>query len=449
MTGTLAANLSNKLDVLHVLPLMESAKKAQTFDNALGVHAIFVPSDLGGRLTVGFGSKHKATDHALGVLDPHGVVHRPDVSGHVRIDLARGKRGHGVFFASVHAKSGKYSIFALFEELGFAREKDGSHLIPWNFWYWPFAEVKKPDTAWGSTYMFPLSRYERAFNVSGKKVRKWEKEHHNDPTKTRAPWEGHCHNSAPASILFQAPPDAGKSHAGVDFTCEELKFYATEFFGRFGVLEFVWGLPGTGPMGRDGPLQENRPSDDPKLFGTNKRALVGFLETLRIELRDKGRALVMDLRDISGAAHAEVWNQAIYQYVTRYWQPNPVDLQLTEGLTLLSANEDFLPPGGTSSGLPAEIKTVDGEPQAIPNATGRDQRMRFRLRFRSSGKVDVGAADNRWWNVKAAEGTDIHAPRFAFRVKPPLATESPTSDGNPHIERANTLALLSLRTKFT
>jgi hypothetical protein len=447
MTGTLAANLSNKLDVLHALPLMESAKKAQAFDNTLGVHAIFVPSDLGGRLTVGFGSKHEAPDHVLGVLDPHGTVHKPDVSGHVRIDLLRGKRGHGVFFASVHAKSGKYSIFALFEEIGFAREKDGSHLIPWNFWYWPFADSKKPDTAWGSTYMFPLSHYEKAFKVTGGRVRKWEKEHHNDPTGTRESWEGHCHNSAPASILFQAPPDAGRKHAGVDFSCEELKFYATEFFGRFGDLEFVWGLPGTGPMGRSGPLQENRPSDDPKLFGTSRNALVAFLEALRSELRDKGRALIMDLRDISGAAHAEVWNQAVYQYVTRYWQADPADPHLTEGLTLLSANEDFLPAGGTSSGLPAEVKTIHGEAQAIPNTTGRDQRIRFRLRFENNGKVDHGASDNRWWSVKAG-GSDIHAPRFAFRVKRPLATESPSSTGNPHIERANTLALLSLRTKF-
>jgi hypothetical protein len=445
MTKVLGTNIPNPFNLLHALPLMENAGKAQAFTNVLGVHALAIPSDLGGRLTVGFGKKHEAHDHAMVVVDPDGKLHTPDVSGRVRIDFAPGKRGSGLCLANVHAPSGQYSIFALFEEVGFAREKDGSHLIPWNFWYWPHAEAKKKDTAWGSTTFVPIPHYEQAFKVKGAKA--WEKANHNDPTKTEAGWVGHCHNSAPASILFEAPPDGGLKHNGVDFTCEDLKFYGTEFFGRFGALQFAWGLPGTGPMGRDGPLQEQRPSDDPKLFGTDKDALCGFLDALRSEIRDNGRALMMDLRDSTGAAHEEVWNQAVYQYVTRYWQTKATDLQLTEGETALFANDDFMLPDGSSSGLPAEIKTVHGEPEARPNGSGREQVCRFRLRFKTNGEMDDASSDNRWWDVKA--GTNrIHAPRFAFWVKRPAAAETPESDGNPFIDRANVITLLPIRTKF-
>lgn len=137
----------------------------------------------------------------------------------------------------------------------------------------------------------------------------------------------------------------------------------------------------------------------------------------------------------------------MYQYATRYWQADPTDPMLTEGVTVLFANDDFLADGGASSGLPAEIVTVHGEAQANPSGLGREQRCRFRLRFESSGQVDASAKDNRWWNVKVGP-TKIHAPRFAFRVKKPLATEKSSSDGNPHIGRAETLTLLPLRTKF-
>jgi hypothetical protein len=230
----------------------------------------------------------------------------------------------------------------------------------------------------------------------------------------------------------------------VDFTCEELKFYATEYFGNFGKVKFKWGLPGTGPMGRNGPFQENRPSDDSKMFG---KVLVKFLEVFRTQIRDGGRALMMDLRDISGTAHEEVWNQAVYQYAIRYWQNKATDLRLTEGLMAIFANEDFMPPGGTSSGVPSDIKTVHGEKQAHPNGSGREQVCRFRVRFKNNGQLDETSTDNRWRDVKA-KGSKLHAPRFAFIVEKPATAPDPGGDGNPLIDPKDVLAMLPVRSKF-
>lgn len=113
MSKILASNILNPFDVVHLLPLMENRKNAQTFEHAMGVHAIYVPSNLGGRLTVGFGRKHGAPDHALAVVDTEGTMHRSDAQGRVFIDIPPGKRGKtGLCLANVRAPTGRYSIYA-------------------------------------------------------------------------------------------------------------------------------------------------------------------------------------------------------------------------------------------------------------------------------------------------------------------------------------------------
>src|SRR5690606_7638782 len=99
-----ASNLPNPFDLVHFLPLMEDAKRAQTFENSMGVHGIIIPSNLGGRLTVSFGKKHKASDHVLAVVDTEGKLHRQGDNGKVYIDIAPGKRGKtGLCLANVLA----------------------------------------------------------------------------------------------------------------------------------------------------------------------------------------------------------------------------------------------------------------------------------------------------------------------------------------------------------
>lgn len=443
MLRLLAANLSNRQHIGEPLPLMSSSRRARVYESLLGAHEIFVPSNLGGRLIVAFGAKHKDSRNSLVVFDPEGVPHTVGANERVHIDVAPGKRGDGMFHVAVLAGSGKYSIFALFQDKGGARELDGSYLIPWNFWYWPYGHGKKDETAWGSSFLDPLSHYGRAFEV-GEELQAWEKAHHNDPDKTRGDWWGHCDHAALASVLFEEPPAQGIEHNGVRLTAEDLKFYATEYVAQLSARHEVWALPRKGLLGRESPYHRSLPYNRQKMFAAS---LVSFHQTLQYYVRGLSLPLMMDLRDENGVDHTEVWNHIVYYYETRYWQESPRDLHVVEAKMVLCANADTMTEDGASSGLPAEIKDVHGEPTVVPNGTGRVQTTTFRLRFLPDGEIDTTSQDNRWRSVSSGV-TELHAPRYAFTATMFPHDPALISYGNPFIKGVNVLKLLTPRPRF-
>jgi hypothetical protein len=442
-------NIMNTIDVASRLPLMRAAKDAKRFTQKLGFHAVFVPSNLGGRLRVGFrGWDSEAAKKSLGVVDPHGIVHKRDASGEVRIDIKVRERGSGLFHIAVLDESMDYTIYALFDETGTARQADGTPLIPWNFWYFPFADARKDKSAWGGTTLQPLQKYERAFGETG--VLAWEQEHHADPRKSRPIWEGHCHLAAIASIMFVNPMPQGFEFNGEWFLAEELKFFGAEFVGRFGNAERVYHLPVESgdpddPSNRSGRFHEKKPSDEPALFGTRPGALVELLRVLRREIGVEGRALAMDFRDPSGSDHAEVWNQAVYGYRIRYWQPDITDPTLTDGVCTLFANADSHT-GEKSSGLPAHTVVEHGETVIKHDGDRAESRSEFTLRFTAAGDHDTSAPENRW-RATTQFGIDTFAPRFAYRIWKPSKTVIGAL-GNPRIDPRHVLKLLRLRPEF-
>jgi len=452
-TFLVAPNSPNNLSFVRRLPLVEPGAPGISCEGP-GLFTVWVPSKLGGVLEV------------AASVPAEVVVRHPKPTSPALKDLAGAEipRGHrfvypvrpgefGWFHVLVGKTTGPYSMNASFTEVGLAREAnsdDAEPLVPWNFWYFPNAASRKEKTAWGSSTLQPCQKYERAFGKAG--VLQWEKDNHNDPSGTAESWEGHCHNSAPAAIIFKTPPAAGKKHNGEDFLCEELKFFATEFFGGKGAMDFLWGLPGTGSMGRSGFYQENKPSDDPKRFG---RQLGPFWNHL-IEHLQKGReAVMMDLRDESGAEHSEVWNQAIYKYEAQMFETEPhgdwMDIQVK---MTLRANADILPAGAVSSGSPAKIVAsgprAGGKPKdAVPDLAGhrRDVVLRGRVNFKANGSFYERHKRNEWSSVTTIDGsTDLHAPRFSFKAIRPTGNSEP--DGNPLIESAHVLALLELRDRY-
>jgi hypothetical protein len=441
--SVVAPNIVNTIDVAFRLPLMEKKADAREFATGFGLHHIYVPSNLGGRLTVGLRSPH--SDDRLGVVSPDGTTHTRGPSGEIRIDIEARHRGHGVFSAGVLAPSGSYRIFATFEESGAAKDASGNHTIPWNFWYFPYARSEQELSAWGSSVFQPLQKYEKAFSAKG--VLEWERAHHNDPTGTRKSWEGHCHNAACASIVFKAPPEEGLRHRGADFTCEELKLLATEFVGVHGMLSVEWTLPFTPPG--EPSFHSDKPKDDPKRFAAHGESLFGLLNVLRRRIGIEGHPLMMDLRDATGTDHEEKWNHAVFKYSTRFWQPDIDDPALVEGKTTIFANADDVDPAGTSSGMPAEVATEHGE--AILRTAGHTlvkRTCRYRIRFRNDGLFDVGAVENAWHHV-AADGVSTFAPRYAMKALTPSQDPRPGHDGNPLIARDEVLELLELRKEFS
>lgn len=435
-------NFLNTSDVSFRLPLMKQKEDAVHFTFGYGFHSVFVPSNLGGRLRIGFGGpEFESKKKEIGVVDPHAVLHRRDESGEVRIDIEPRMRKSGLFSIAVSDEDKDYHLYALFEESGTARQADGSPLIPWNFWYFPFGDSTKEKSAWAGTVLQPLQKYERAFGKTG--VLDWEIEHHADPRKVRDEWEGHCHLAAPASVMFFEPKADGVEINGETFLAEEIKLLGAEFVGRFGVVTDLYDLPET--AFRRGPLHEKKPSDDPEAFGTDSWGLVTLLETMRMEIGIKGNALIMDLRDETGANHKEVWNHAVYRYVTRYWQPDVSDPTLVDGACTLFANADIYT-GAESSGRPATTTIKDGETVVEHGVDSTSRRNEFTLRFASTGLHDTSAPENRWTSTRRAH-VETFAPRYAKRIEKP-SKKVVLQAGNPLIHPEHVLALLKLRPEF-
>lgn len=447
-----APNLLNTLNPAVRLPLVKDQSSALQFQGNFGVFRTYVPSRFGGVLEVGCNStgaqvvvayQGNPVVDAAGKAVPKGAT--------VKATIPSGQ--FGWFDIAVSGVSGTYSMWALFSEIGIAR--DGSSdsadpLIPWNFWYFPFAKSRADFTAWGSSKLQPCTKYETAFGKSN--VLQWEKDNHNDPDGTQLGWVGHCHNSAPASILFKPPDPAGKTVGSTNFSCEELKFFAAEFYGQKGVDNSPWGLPGTGPMGRQGFFQENKPEDNPKRFGT---LIAGLHNALRTTLHDNRQAGFMDMRDVSGSDPAAVWNQAIYKYVAQMWETTPVgdwhDIQVQN---TLFGNEDVMPADFSSSGSPAKIVAngpgAGGTPKDAewdPTAISRNGLLNYRVIFKPDGDINATHANNEWQSAQTGDGkTGLYGPRFLFVPSKPGVNPGP--DGNTNIDPGDTTSLLELRDSF-
>jgi hypothetical protein len=465
----LAPNLTNSIGLFRRLPLLESESNALAF-TGLGFFITYVPSKYGGILEAGCSDANAKV--IVRYKDPNGSplkdLNDKEISPAKRFVYPVRPGEYGWYFIFIGNVSGTYKVWATFKEVGLAREGNSDNddpLIPWNFWFFPNDSSQIEKTAWGSSTLKPCQKYESAFTKSG--VFTWEKQNHNDPHGIAENWEGHCHNSAPASMIFKEPPKAGKKHNGVDFLCEELKFLATEFYGRFGNDKFIWGLPGTGPMGRRGFYQEKKPSDNPRRFGKH----IGIFHNNLIKRILKARMpVMMDLRESSGLDHSEVWNQAIYKYEAHFFETTPhgdwMDLQVKTFLrahgdwmdlqvkTFLRANEDVMYDDFSSSGIPAKIVANGPRPGGLPKdavpdpaADKRDQVLLYRLIFKSNGTFFEKHKKNRWKSVTLeGETNELHAPRFIFEPKKP--TGNPSADGNPLISKSDVLTLLELRDRF-
>lgn len=457
-TLVLAPNLTNSLAPWRRLPLVESPEHALPFEG-LGQFVVYVPARNGGILEVGCDQP-----------DAKVVVRHPRPDSPSLEDLAgvaipkANKFVYPVrpdqfqwFYVFVGNVTGVYNVWATFTEVGVARVQeandDSDPLIPWNFWYFPNAASRRDVSAWGSDKIQPCQKYERAFGRSG--VLAWEKLNHNDPSGTTEAWHGHCHNSAPASIYFDEPPAEGLKFNGESFLCEELKFFAAEFVGLYGAwLPNGWILPGTGPKKRRGPYHEHKPADDSARFGT---VIGDFHNLLVAHILKNNNAVMMDLRDVSGSDHNEVWNQAVYKFQARMWEHTPHDNWLDmEFETHLFANEDTLPNDVSSSGRPANIVANGPRPGGKPKdvePSGRERRdelLRYRLIYDNNGAIQVKNERNEWTSVVKVgkESVQLHAPRFLFSPAKPLADVKQGASGNVTIQRADVLQLMTLRKRF-
>ena len=211
----LVPNAKNRIYGAELFLLQRDEDFPKAFKRKVGALYVQVPSNLGGRLRVRLGNKD-ADDTELEVLGPNGERARTKAKKGrtVFIDLAAGKRKDGICTINVKAPSGSFHVHAVFEEIGFARKKNGKPLIPWNFWFFPFGAEYQPN-AWDGTALRPLHKYAEA--TGSDKALQWELIAHGGPPGTRQGWEGHCDAAAPGERPVPVPDLKGKEmvRAGV------------------------------------------------------------------------------------------------------------------------------------------------------------------------------------------------------------------------------------------
>ncbi len=193
---------------------------------------------------------------------PTGAAQVVKGSGEVSFDVA--KNNHKWFYIKV---SKPCDVTSSFYTEAIPRDKDGTPMFPWHFFYWPVNKT----TSWKENNSV-FAKFGRAFLPSGQeKYAQWweaggldavadgkskghaevvkkaadkvyeEKDRgHNRPSQPG--WAGHCHNSAPSSMLFAECKAA--AHGGENFTVADLQLLMAEVTGNYGQFKGGgWGLP--------------------------------------------------------------------------------------------------------------------------------------------------------------------------------------------------------------
>jgi hypothetical protein len=386
-------------------------------------------------------------------------------------------------------------IVATFTQIFWSRQapaRSSKPLIPYNFWYWPCSR----DGKWANEAIKVLERYGNVVGKTSPSPGEFEKINHQI---ANAPgWQGHCHNAAPASALFEQPGDqsiisAATEIGGEKFSPDELKLLATEFFGNFGQLEIIWsispdidvharprfgilaylkpGAPKTFVALHDNLLTTLKPeaaqtyatdalssAGGDEAFAAKMEQALGrcgatFFTALVEQIGMQGEPLVVNLRSYNSALPPdEIWNQVCFHcyitYVETEGASDKFDVSVNCNLT---SNRDFEPPTMSPPARVLPSGAVD------PGTSAQDCMQYFhqlRLIFLGSGTVNESDPRNRWVSIMSSDGGSLFAPTHMQRIiqsrtqRPDVST--PTEDftlGNP-VVGLELLDTLNLNRRF-
>lgn len=417
---------------------------------------VVVPTRAAGRLRIGFGIPWLDTNATLRAT-MQGVVreaHNELTPGapapaFVEFDLAERDCPQGDCLVWVSSPDGRFSIEANYTEQAFARTGDGEPVIPWNFWFFPFSKAQGEMTAWNSTVVDPMGKYEKAFATVG--VRSWECENHSGDEHLPS-WQGHCLQAAIASILFAQPADIGVEHNGVRFLREEVKLLAAE------VVDWIANVESHRLSQK---IYAGRKVSD--LSVVEGRDLLGhMLPAIRLFLARWGEPFVCDLR---GGASEQVWNHAVFKYENVLRQTLSNGLMAVQCRLVLFANKDAWK-CDDQPWNPGYVSTRSGKPHVFPDRTSCATRfIEFDVSFDEGGSEVM---DSSWTRLRAIymlvekgdkiERHSTYPPSAAVRVLglwphpfPPPTTVRPGEPkhvGNPLVSFANVRKLVPLRPHF-
>lgn len=414
-----------------------------------GLFRVFVPSRDGGTLTI------ETSGGSVEVLDPAGAPAK-DAAGKavakakkVTFDVPVGTHG---WFGVVVTGSASYEVSSTFVIEGHARDKDGSKLVPWHFWYFPFTDVNDahPAKKWHDrfktgAFAFEKESFWKSEIASGGRTRGGFEGHTINQAAVDAynkflgrdaikladcGWWGHCDAAAVASAIFTQPKPTG------GFTEQDLEWAATEIAMRGYGLELKFFLGGLGNSSRNHVSHKEVPKDQE---GQSIDKDIGpFHEALVNVLRNEGAAVIMDFRadfrSETDDRHSHVWNQCVYKFRAEATQAEEDGPGKDE--EALARKVAFK----TTVFANADQQDSSGTPES-PAGSGWDRELEYVLHFDAKGKVDATHAKN---NVKKCSwkrtGKDYFMPRYIFKVK---GLAGSGGNGNPHvsIEHLETLGV--------
>jgi hypothetical protein len=382
-------------------------------------------------------------------MDASGKVVAPAQS--VSFDLKAGDFG---WFGVVVSGATSYEVSAKLTITGFARDKDGKMLVPWNFYYYPFQSAntdgaKHPSAKWQAKFADQANAWEqtsywasetdgsgRGSGFAGHGITQAYVDAYNAWAGTTAVdfndtwWWGHCDAASVASALFADPA------ATPDFTQDDMEYFATEIAMRGYEIELKFFLGGLTNTNRRSPAHTEKPTATP---GQALDGDIGaFHEALIDVVKNQGSVALVDFRAewVDGEDHsADVWNQATYKFTMEATQavadktladqdPNARKIAWK---TTLYANCDSMP--------------NPGDPESNPDSAW--QRVcTYVLNYDATGKVVLDHPQNNFQRVTWAKtGKDYYAPRYIFQIKG--LNPKGTGPGNPFItlEKAQALGL--------
>jgi hypothetical protein len=438
---------------------------------AMTLFKVWLPTNTGGQLLI--------STTGSGTVDlrraPDAVLKPADTA--ISYDVPTGE--FGAYHVLAKGKPGD-TVICSFVQISFARDGTGDSdppLIPWNFYYWPSAKQHKQTggttvpNVWVQRAKDVMDHYSAAFSLPDlTAASKWEEANHARPDVGEG-WEGHCHNSAPASMYFEEPTLQFINH--VAFSSEEMEFLATEYFGNFGQLgPDFWELKrgNSKPGGANGRfyLPAFFKPGGPKTRAEFIRALTseGFTNAAAIAdsyiqsmggeaafaqqikqwhgelaaefydrlikfMRVKKHPLLSNMRSYRGGGGPhEVWNQAYFFYRAYYYEnPNTKDPMDILVYCDLFANLDTYP----SVGLPAQVSGS----YVIPDST---KALFFsniwRIQFTGSGDIVIADKRNEWRNLQNNAKEELYPPTEMLTLAKPATSRKPGdpfSLGNQYI----------------
>lgn len=423
-----------------------------------GLFRVYVPARDGGELTL------STTAGTLNVLAPDGSA-ATDAAGQlvpggqqVKFETPDGVFG---WYGVIVDGAASYEISSKYRITGQAKEADGSALVPWHFYYFPFKEVRDkgadhPSAKYDAT--FPgaganaweaapywqseiASNGTRASGLEGHGITPEAVDAYNAYNKAKGYnltvkyddtwWWGHCDAASCASTIFTKPQASGNLQP------IDIRWALTELSMRGYDIELKFHLGG--PNGnRNSPSNKDCPDGSGQAVDKD----IGPLHQALVDVVKKDAHVgLMDFRAPfkQGEDHsADVWNQACYKFEADGKQAEDDKPGADEAASarkiafynILSANAD-------NYGQAA----ANADPESN-QGTGWLRQLTYILNYDDKGRVVPDHAQNSYQKCEWKEASQtLYSPRYLFKIKG--LNPGGTGPGNPKVsmDRVNSLGV--------